>query len=51
MDTMLTNLTGIINIADDIIVYGKNTQLHNENLIALFNRAREYGLVFNTYKC
>ena len=51
MDTMLTNLTGIINIADDIIVYGKNTQLHDENMIALFNGAREYGLVFNIDKC
>ena len=48
---MLTNLTGIINIADDIIVYGKNTLLHDEHMIALFNGAREYGLVFNIDKC
>ena len=42
MDIMLEDLNGIINIADDIIVYG-----HDKHLLALFHHAREYGLVFN----
>ena len=51
MDLMLENLKGIINIADDIIVYGNNTITHDEHLMALFQRARVYGLVFNKQKC
>ena len=49
MDIMLENLNGIINIADDIIEYGRDSSTHDSNLLALMHRAREYGLMFN--KC
>ena len=51
MDLMLEDLNGIINIADDIIVYGHAITTHDKHLLALFQRAREYGLVFNKEKC
>ena len=51
MDYMLQPLVGIINIADDIIVYGKDIVSHDNNLLSLMKRAEEYGLVFNIDKC
>ena len=51
MDHMLRQLTGIINIADDIIVFGHDLPAHDANLNALVKRATEYGLVFNADKC
>ena len=51
MDHMLRQLTGIINIADDIIVFGHDLPTHDANLNALMKRATEYGLVFNADKC
>ena len=44
---MLRQLTGIVNIADDIIVFGHDLLTHDANLNALMKRATEYGLVFN----
>ena len=51
MDHMLRQLTGIINITDDIIVFGHDLPTHDANLNALMKRATEYGLVFNADKC
>ena len=48
---MLQDLPGIINIADDIIVYGRNTKEHDERLLSLMIRSEKYGLVFNAEKC
>ena len=48
---LLKQLTGIINIADDIIVFGHDLPTHDANLNALTKRATEYGLVFNADKC
>ena len=51
MDTMLQNMEGIINIADDIIVFGTDQETHDKNLEALMIQAEKYGLVFNATKC
>ena len=51
MDTMLQNTEGIINIADDIIVFGTDQETHDKNLEALMIQAEKYGLVFNATKC
>ena len=48
---MLQDLPGIINIADDIIVYGRDTKEHDECLLSLMIRSEKYGLVFNAKKC
>ena len=44
-------LPGVLSIADDITVYGKDEQEHDRNLHLLMQRARERGLVFNASKC
>ena len=49
MDFLL--LQGIINIADDIIVYGNDRESRDKNLYSLMKCAEEYGLVFNANKC
>ena len=51
MDTMLQNIPGILNIADDIIVYGKNKEIHDHNLSLIMQQARKYGLILNPEKC
>ena len=51
MDIMSEGLEGIINIADNITVYGNDTNRHKLILLALMKRARDYGLVFNKEKC
>ena len=42
---------GIVGIADDVIVCGKNVEEHNEALHRLMKVAQEYGLVFCYEKC
>ena len=49
MDDVLQDLPGIVSIADDITVYGRDDQEYDKNL--LMERAREKGLVFNPNKC
>ena len=51
MDEILAGLEGVINIADDICVFGKNAAEHTERLRDLMKRAEEKGLVFNPDKC
>lgn len=51
MDFILSRCPGTINIADDIIVYGKDDDDHDRNLRNLMEAARRYGLVFNIDKC
>ena len=51
MDLILAGCTGIISIADDIVVFGKDTTEHDKNLHNLMKRARSQGLVFNPDKC
>ena len=54
MDTILQNTERIINIADDIIVFGTDQEprsKHDKNLEALMIQTEKYGLVFNATKC
>ncbi|PIK59784.1 hypothetical protein BSL78_03239 [Apostichopus japonicus] len=51
MNQILELCPGTIGISDDICVFGKTEQQHDENLIRLMEVAREKGLVFNPDKC
>ena len=51
MDQIIKRCKGIIGIADDIVVYGKDDAEHNRRLHNLMQVAREHGLVFNRDKC
>ena len=47
------DIPGCINISDDILVFGKGQEEHDQCLEKLFKRAREKGITFNKdkYKC
>ena len=51
MDEVLFGLDGVISIADDICVFGRDPEEHSKRLRELMNRARDKGLVFNADKC
>ena len=51
MDEILDGLKGVLNIADDICVFGNDQAEHSQRLRALMRRAEETGLVFNRNKC
>ena len=51
MDRNFEGLSGVISIADDIAVVGKDQADHDRNLHALMTRAQEWGIVFNQKKC
>ena len=51
MDEILQDLPGVVSIADDITVFGRTEEEHDENIIKLMKRAQEAGLVFNPSKC
>ena len=50
MDQLLTCCEGVIGIADDIVVHGKDDAEHDRWLHKLMRVAREHGLVFNREK-
>lgn len=47
---VLAGIPGVINISDDILVYGKTDQQHNDLLEAVLRRLRDCGLTLNP-KC
>jgi hypothetical protein len=51
IDHILENCPGTIGMADDIAVFGKTEEEHDQNLITLLNEAKKNGLVFNSGKC
>ena len=53
VDETFGDLPCVTGIADDIVVYGYNSDFsdHDENLRAVLQRARETGLCFNLDKC
>lgn len=51
MTQVLADLSGVLNIADDIIVYGNSEQEHDENLHSVLKRLHEKGLTINKQKC
>ena len=44
------DLKGVINIADDILIYGSTVEEHDRNLLALLDRALEVNLTLNPKK-
>ena len=51
MDQILENVKGATGISDDVVVYGKTEEEHDESLRNLMKAAKENGLVFNSEKC
>lgn len=47
----LSGLRGVINVSDDILIFGNSQEEHDSNLKELFNRIREKGLTLNEAKC
>ena len=48
--TITKDLKGVINIADDILIYGSTVEEHDRNLLALLDRALEVNLTLNPKK-
>lgn len=51
IQSALAGLPGVLNISDDILVYGKSTSEHHENLAKCLQRLREKNLTLNKAKC
>ena len=47
----LSGLSGVINMSDDILVFGKTQKEHDTNLRNVFQRLREKHLTLNASKC
>ena len=48
---VIMNLPGVKNIMDDIIVFGRSEQEHDERLIKLLERLSEHNVTLNAEKC
>ena len=48
---LLADIDGVINIADDLLIYAKNNVQHNQILLRVLERFREKGLTLNLHKC
>ena len=51
MNQMLAGLEGVLIHMDDVLVYGKSKQEHNQRLHAVLERIRERGATLNKDKC
>ena len=51
MDQIQDRCEGVIGIADDIIIHGKDDAEHDRRLHKFMKVAREHGLVLNKKKC
>ena len=51
MDQILENVKCATGISDDVVVYGKTEEEHDESLRNLMKAAADNGLVFNAEKC
>ena len=47
----LEGINGAINISDDILVFGKSQEKHEQNLRCVFQRLKENGLTLNRTNC
>ena len=47
MSTILSGLGGVVCQADDILIYGKSQEEHDQNLRNVFQKLREAGLTLN----
>lgn len=48
---MIEGLDGVVNVIDDLLVWGENDEEHDRRLVQLLNRAREWNLKLNKSKC
>ena len=48
---ILNGLSGVLNMADDIVVFGKDSDQHRERLLQVMARLSECGLTLNGPKC
>ena len=51
MDQILTYCDGVIGIADNVVVHGKDDKEHDKHLHKFMRVTHEHGLVFNKDKC
>lgn len=51
IDQTFDSITGVIGIADDIVVFGTNEAEHDQNLYSMLERTRQVGLRLNPEKC
>uniref|UniRef100_A0A8C6V5S1 Gypsy retrotransposon integrase-like protein 1 n=1 Tax=Neogobius melanostomus TaxID=47308 RepID=A0A8C6V5S1_9GOBI len=51
MAEILKDIPGVQNYLDDLIVYGKTLQEHDQNLHTVLHKLKEAGLVLNDNKC
>ena len=47
---IIKDVHGVVNIADDILVFGKDAGEHDRNLLALLDKCREVNLTLNPKK-
>ena len=47
----LQGISGVKNISDDVIIFGRTQEEHDQALAAVFQRLREKGLTLNGDKC
>ena len=47
---IIKDLHGVVNIADDILVFGKDAGEHDRNLLAMLDKCREVNLTLNRKK-
>ena len=48
---MVSDIDGVQNIADDLIIYGNNNEEHDRNLHIVMRRLEEKNLTLNPEKC
>ena len=51
MDNILNNCRNACGIADDIVIYGKTEEEHNDSLNKFLEVAKDEGLTSNSTKC
>ena len=51
MSTILEGIPGVLCHLDDVLVYGKDSQEHNNRLTAVLERIRAAGITLNPTKC
>ena len=51
LQQILHDISGVKNIADDILVFGATYQAHNQALDECFKRLEDHGLTLNFEKC
>ena len=49
--SLINDISGVLNISDDIIVFGVTQQTHDEALHAVLKRLNDNGLTINVSKC